>query len=478
MRTESKDMSPDIAKQTSELLLSSSNKHKNPVLVSNIHTWNDKVTSDPKNRVVQQLFNKNPFLNVVNTKYVNDKRDHYLFNHEVDIVGSNKFANNQKLSGRCWIFAASNVLRTRLMKKYNIADDKFQLSQLYFYFYDKLEKCNMFLENVIATADQPLEDLYVKHFFQEPINDGGQWDMIVNLVNKYGAVPVEHFPDNAQATALAKINYVVSEKLREYGLILRKLVGSKATNVGEVQEKMIQQIHQILSLTLGTPPLPTDKFTWEFVNKDKEYKLFKVTPLEFFKDHVDFEINEYFSLINDPRNKYETLFTVDKLNNVADGKPVEYVNVEISDIKKAAIAMIKANEPIFFGCDVGKFSERKLGILDTAGYNYQDVFDTDLKMTKEERLRAASSLMTHAMVITGVHIVDDKPVRWKIQNSWGPDNGETGNFMMTDDWFDEYVYQIVTKKEYAGSKLYDIWKSGDYSVYPVYDPMGSLAAKI
>lgn len=463
-------MSPDITNKVDNLKLAS----LNPVLEATLAQWTELVASDAKNRVVQHLFNKNPFFDVVNTEYVNDKRDQYLFNHEVEVVGLNKFANNQKLSGRCWIFSACNVLRTRVMNKYNIADDKFQLSQLYFYFYDKLEKANTFLENVIATADQDVEDLYVKYIFQTPINDGGQWDMVVNLVNKYGAVPVEHFPDNAQLTALSPLNYLISEKLREFGLKLRELIKTNGS-VDKARKEMIAEIHTILTLTLGKPPLPLEEFAWEFIDKDKKYHRFVETPKSYAANHLDFDVNQYFSLINDPRNLYKQLFTVDKLNNVVDGKPVEYVNVEIDEIKRVAIAMIKNNEPIFFGCDVGKFSDKKIGILDTRGYNYSDVFNTNLNMLKEQRLRTGSSLMTHAMVITGVHLVDDKPVRWKIQNSWGHERGDNGNFTMTDDWFNEYVYQIVTQREYAGDELYQVWQSKEYQVYPIYDPMGSLA---
>lgn len=468
--TRYRNMSPDITNQVDQLKLAA----LNPVLEATLAQWTELVASDAKNRVVQHLFNKNAFFDVVNTEYVNDKRDQYLFNHEVEVVGLNKFANNQKLSGRCWIFSACNVLRTRVMNKYNIADDKFQLSQLYFYFYDKLEKANMFLENVIATADQDVEDLYVKYIFQTPINDGGQWDMVVNLVNKYGAVPVEHYPDNAQLTALAPLNYLISEKLREYGLKLRELVQTNG-GVDKARKEMIAEIHTILTLTLGKPPLPLEEFAWEFIDKDKKYHRHVETPKSFADNHLDFDVNQYFSLINDPRNLYNQLFTVDKLNNVVDGKPVEYVNVEIDEIKRVAIAMIKNNEPIFFGCDVGKFSDRKLGILDTRGYNYTDVFNTGLNMLKEQRLRTGLSLMTHAMVITGVHLVDDKPVRWKIQNSWGHERGDNGNFTMTDAWFDEYVYQIVTQRQYAGDDLYKVWQGKEYQVYPIYDPMGSLA---
>lgn len=449
----------------------------NPISLDALGSWEQKFVSDDKNLLAQQAFGTTEIVKVVANKK-SYKADQYLFNTTVDIIGADTFYNNQKSSGRCWIFATSNVLRSHVIRNYNLDTDKFQLSQTYFFFYDKLEKANLFLENVIATADLPVDDLYLMHIFKEPLSDGGQWDMIVNILNKYGAVPVEHFPDNAQAISTSKLNYIVFEKLREYGLILRELINTKtdAKSLKLVKHSMVKQIYDIISLALGTPPKPTAKITWEFIDKDKKYKYFETTPLNFYKDHVRFVANDHFSLINDPRNKFDSLYTVDKLNNVYGGKPIEYVNLDLPEIKQVAIKMLKANEPIFFGSDVGKFNDSKTGILDTGAYDYKLAFNTDFKISKAERLRTGSSQMTHAMVITGVHLdPNGVPLRWKIQNSWGEEVGDKGTFVMTDSWFDEYVFQIVTNKKFVSKKVYDIFKGKDYTVFPIYDPMGALA---
>jgi bleomycin hydrolase len=447
----------------------------NPISLDVLDSWEQEFVSDDKNLLAQQALGTSEIVKIVaNKKAI--KSDQYLFNTTVDIIGADTFYNNQKSSGRCWIFATANVLRSHVIRSYNLDADKFQLSQSYLFFYDKLEKANLFLENVIATADLEIDDLYLMHIFKEPLSDGGQWDMIVNLLNKYGAVPVEHFPDNAQAMSSSKLNYILFEKLREYGLILRKLIKSDPKSVKIVKHSMVKQIYQIISLALGTPPKPNTKFTWEFIDKEKKFKYFETTPLKFYKDHIKFVAQDHFSLIHDPRNKFDHLYTVDKLNNIYGGKPIEYVNLDLPEIKQVAIKMLKANEPIFFGSDVGKFNDSKTGILDTQAYDYKLAFNTDFKISKAERLRTGSSQMTHAMVITGVHLdPNGNPVRWKIQNSWGEEVGEKGTFMMTDSWFDEYVFQIVTNKNFVSKKVYDIFKGKDYTVFPIYDPMGSLA---
>ena len=447
----------------------------NPITLSSLSTWDSDFKSNDKNLLGQQVLSGNDFVKVIaNEKAI--KSNHYMFNTTVDIIGSNKFYNNQKSSGRCWIFATSNVLRTHVIKNYNLDPEKFQLSQTYLFFYDKLEKANYFLENVLATTDLDVEDLYLKHIFREPLSDGGQWDMIVNILDKYGAIPVELFPDNAQAINTGKLNAFIHDKLREYGLILRQLSKDKSKDIKSVKSSMVKQIYDILCLTLGTPPKPTDSFKWEFIDKDDKFKSIDTTPLDFYKSHIKFAANEHFSLIHDPRNKFDALYTVDKLNNVYGGKPIEYVNTELPEMKKVAIKMLKDNEPIFFGSDVGKYYGRDTGILDVDAYNYKLAFNTDINIDKAERVRTGSSQMTHAMVITGVHLDENGvPQRWKIQNSWGEDSGEKGDFVMTDAWFDEFVFQIVTNKKYTSDKTYKIFKEKKYTVLPVYDPMGALA---
>lgn len=446
----------------------------------NLAAWEDQLLAEPKNKLVQNSLANNTLQSVIATSGTSQSlRNRYFFNLEIETIGSPSFLNNQKSSGRCWIFATCNVLRTHVIKSYNLDPAHFQLSQSYLFFYDKLEKANFFLENAIDTAEEDLESRLLQFLFLGSVSDGGQWDMIVNIIEKYGVVPNEVFPDNAQAINTSKLNYFLTNKLREYALILRKLVkaGASKRKVASAKNAMNKEVYNIIALALGTPPKANDSFKWEFSDKSGKHRYFETSPLDFYKTHVKYNVSKRFSLINDPRNEYNALYTVDRLNNVYGGKPIEYVNLALPDIKKAAIAMLRNNEPIFFGSDVGKFEDGVSGILDTEAYDYGLVFNTSMRLTKEERLKTGSSAMTHAMTITAVHLdpVTGDPVRWKIENSWGDAVGDKGYFVMTDAWFDEYVLQIVTSEKYVDKATADIWKGKDYKVLPFYDPMGALA---
>lgn len=442
--------------------------------------WEKEFSNDRTKLLAQNALGGNLANKVVglsDAKVKNESR--HLFNNEVEIVGSPSHLNNQRSSGRCWIFATCNVIRSRIIKNYNLKDDEFQLSQSYLYFYDQLEKANFFLENVLETTDQDLSSRVVNFLFLTPTNDGGQWDMIINVINKYGLVPYEIFPDNAQTSNTRSLGFFINEKLREYGLILRNLKSEAVSRntIYSVKNSMVKEVYEILAAFIGTPPKPNDAFTWEFKDKNGAYKSYDTTPSRFYVDHAQYDVSNFFSLINDPRNSYEALYTVDRLNNVKEGKPVEYVNADISILKESTIKMIKDNEPVFFGCDVGKFGERDTGVLDTNAFDYALAFGTSINNNKAQRLQTGSSQMTHAMVITGVHLdpKTKKPLRWKIENSWGADVGDKGYYVMTDAWFDQYVFQVVTNKKYVEKKLYNIWKEKKYNILPIYDPMGSLA---
>lgn len=472
-------VTPDLSELLNGLKLQPQDTSE-AITSSNLSAWEARLLADPKNRLAQNALAKNAITDIVGRSNGGlSLKDRYFFNVEVDVIGSPSHLNNQKSSGRCWIFATSNVLRSHVIKTYNLDPLKFQLSQSYLFFYDKLEKANFFLDNILDTAEEELDSRLLQFLFSGSVSDGGQWDMIVNVLSKYGAVPNEVFPDNAQAESTSKLNYVLSNKLREFALILRKAV-SKGSSKGDllaIKNAMNREVYNIIALSLGTPPKPDDLFTWEFLDKDGKYSHFETSPKDFYKTHIKYDVTKRFSLINDPRNEYNALYTVDRLNNVSEGKPIEYVNLDLSVIKKVAVKMLKDNEPIFFGSDVGKFSDSQTGILDTEAYDYGLVFNTDLNITKLERLRTGSSAMTHAMVITGVHL-DPKtgvPVRWKIENSWGDQVGDKGYFVMTDSWFDEYVFQIVTSKKYVDKPVYDIWKAKEYKTLPFFDPMGALA---
>lgn len=465
----------DIAAILKSLNLSYSNPETS--LADELNVWETEFTENPKFTLAQSAVSKNDLYSVIGdgTTSVNHQ---YLFNTEVKTIGSPSFYNNQKSSGRCWMFATSNVLRLHVIKNYNLNPDNFQVSQAYLFFYDKLERANFALDNLIDTADLDLDSRLVSFILSDPVGDGGQWDMVVNILDKYGIVPNEFFPDNAQATSSSTLNYVLKEKIREFALVLRKLKqqNQPVSVTSVVKRSMMKQIYNTIAIFLGTPPKPTDKFVWEYIDKNGNFGSIETTPTEFYKNQVKYPANTYFSLIHDPRNIPNKLYTVDRLNNFSDGRKIQYVNTSLDSMKLAAIKMIKADEPVFFGCDVGKFYSRNSGVLDMNQFQFNLAFGFNLNTTKKERLQTGSSSMTHAMVLTGVHLdAAGKPIRWKIENSWGDEVGDKGYFVMTDDWFNEFVFQIVSSKAFVSKSDYQVFKSQEFSVLPFYDPMGALA---
>jgi bleomycin hydrolase len=375
------------------------------------------------------------------------------------------------------------------MKKYNL--ESFELSQAYLFFWDKLEKANFFLENIIALADEDLDSRLVQRLLSEPVSDGGQWDMVYNLVEKYGLVPQVLYPDSWNAMNSRNLNYLVIAKLREYAITLRKLLKSPSTTaatLSAVKEKMMREIHLILTLTLGPPPSVTDKFDWTFADKNGKVRTVSLTPIEFSKDIASQEfritssaIAGMVSLVHDPRNEPLSLLSVDRLGNVVGGRGVTYINVEMGTLKGAVVDMLRAGLPVFFGCDVGKFSDRVGGIMDLDLIDYELGFNVDLlrgggALDKAGRLRVGESAMTHAMVLTAVHVDEKtgKPVRWRVQNSWGEAAGEKGWFVMSDAWMDEFTYQAVVDTRFLTRDVKDVLKK-EPVVLPLWDPLGSLA---
>lgn len=454
----------------------------NPLTAANIQSWEDKLLSDPKNRLAQSAITVGNLTDIVKVRNAIVEDNIHVFSDVVEFEGAP--ITNQRSSGRCWLFASTNIFRVAVQQKYGIPS--FELSQAYLFFYDKLEKSNYFLQNIIETADLELDSKLVQTLLSDPVSDGGQWDMVVNLVEKYGLIPQSLFPDSFNAQNSAKLDYIVVNKLREYALLLRKAAAASSSSSNTTQgdtlrvlttlkEKFVQEIFNILVITLGSPPKANDVFTWEFLDGEGKAHTVTTTPLDFYKSVVKFDAPQHFSLIHDPRNAYNKLYTVDRLNNFVDGKKIEYVNVDIDVLKEAAIAAIKNNEPVFFGSDVGKFSETPSGIMDVKAWDYKLAFNTSLGLNKADRVRVGSSAMTHAMVLTGVHLVDGKPVKWKVMNSWGAAVGDKGYMTMSDAWFDEYVYQVVTAGAYVAKEVTDVWKGKDYVVLPRWDPYGSLA---
>ncbi len=381
----------------------------------------------------------------------------------------------QHRSGRCWLFAAANVLRSKMIREMNLEKD-FELSQAYLFFWDKLEKANHFLENVLRTLDVAQDDRLIHWMLTTPFEDGGQWDMVVGIIQKYGIVPKTIMPETASSMNSGSMDKLLTLKARQFAKLLRDAHGSGETQqqLREKKEQMLQEIFNILCISLGTPPE-----TFDFEIRDKDHKFLRaenLTPIEFYNRYVNVDLNDYVSLINAPTQDkpYYSTFTVDYLGNVEGGKSIFYLNLPIYELKTAARKQLEAGEPVWFGSDVGQMLNRKQGLMGMDTFDYETLLCTDFALDKAARLDYCESLMTHAMVITGVNVCNGKTNRWKVENSWGPDSGVEGWYRMSDDWFSEYVYQIVVNKKYLTDAQLDALNTKPIVLNP-WDPMGSLA---
>lgn len=384
---------------------------------------------------------------------------------------------NQRQSGRCWMFAALNTMRHDMQNRLKL--DHFELSQNYTFFWDKFEKSNYFYENVINTANENTGSRRFDFLMTTPQQDGGQWDMLCAIIEKYGIVPQDVMPDNASATNSQALNQTLNSKLRHDAVVLRKAIheGKTAAEVESMRQLMLQDIYRLLVFALG--PVPTT-FDWEYVDKDKNYhRETGLTPKSFYDKFIGWNLADYISIINAPTEDkpYNKLYTVDMLGNIVGGREVRHLNLEMDRMKELVIAQLKDGEGVWFGSDVGKSSDRQKGIMDTEIYTLDSLFSTDFSMTKAERLDFDESLMTHAMVITGVDLVDGKPTKWKVENSWGEKPGTKGYFVMSDEWMSQFVYQAVINKKYLTTEEQYVYDSeyNDPTVLNPWDPMGALA---
>lgn len=381
---------------------------------------------------------------------------------------------NQKSSGRCWMFAGMNVLRKRIMEKCNLKT--FELSQNYILFYDKLEKANYFYENILDTLELETDSRLVSWLLHAPLQDGGQWDMLVNVIEKYGVVPKWLMPETFHSSNTRKMAQLLTRKLRRDAAYMRREFskGKTIEKLREEKESMIIDVHKVLCRCLGNPP---ESFDFEYTDKDdKFHRDENLTPKTFYDKYVDVNLSDYISLINAPTadKPFDRTYTVQRLGNVVGGNIVKYLNVHVDELKRAASEQLKEGELVWFGCDVGKMMDRKLGIMDTELFDYTSALGTEVELTKAEQLEYGDSLMTHAMVFTAVNIVDGKTVRWKVENSWGDKSGKEGWFIMSDEWFDKYMYQVVVNKKYLTKEQLEILETKPIELKP-WDPMGSLA---
>lgn len=375
---------------------------------------------------------------------------------------------DQKSSGRCWIFAGCNVIREAIAKKYNL--EEFEISQNYVAFYDKLEKCNYLLESIISLKDKEKDDRTLDYLLSTGIQDGGQWDLFVNIVNKYGVVPKNAFPETYQSSNTYGIDNLLNKYIRKFAYEIR----NEEMDIQSRKEKCIKEIYSILCSCFGIPP---KKFSFEYVDKDKNYHIVKdLTPMKFYQEIVEMDLNNYVSIINSPTSDkpFNNVYTVDCLGNVAEGNEVLYLNLPIERLKELAVNQLKDGESVWFGSDCGKDADGTDGVWDDSTFDIDTLFQIDSSMSKGAMLDTRESAMNHAMVITGVNLEDENPTKWRIENSWGEKYGHKGYYVATDSWFSKYVYQIVINKKYLSEEEKNILNNERIRLKP-WDPMGTLA---
>ena len=375
------------------------------------------------------------------------------------------------------MFAALNTFRHKMISDLNLED--FELSQAHTFFWDKYEKSNWFLEQVIATADQELGSRKVKFLLDVPQQDGGQWDMVVALFEKYGVVPKVAYPESISSSNSRELNQYLNKLLRQDAQILREAIAAGADEkaVQAKKEELLQEVFNFLAINLGLPPRT---FDFAYRDKDNNYHSDKnITPQEFFKKYVGLDLSEYVSVINAPTadKPYGKSYTVEMLGNVVGSRDVRYINLDMERFKELAIAQMQAGETVWFGSDVGQISDRQKGIMATNVYDFDTAMDINFIQDKAGRLDYSESLMTHAMVLTGVDLDENgKSLKWKVENSWGDKVGNKGYFVASDAWMDEFTYQIVVRKEFLTAEERAAYEAEPIILAP-WDPMGALASK-
>lgn len=384
-------------------------------------------------------------------------------------------ATAQKKSGRCWLFSSLNLLRAGARQKLGVKD--FEFSQNYVFFWDKLERANWFLTDIVATANEPLDGRLLQFLLADVLGDGGQWDMAVSLYLKHGLVPQEAMPETESSSNSHRMNTQLQVLLRRSALELRDLISSGATTV-QVQEaktEVLRKVWRILVIALGEPPR---SFDWQWRDDEGEFhRDGELTPLEFAKRYVTVDLEDYVCLVDDPRPEHPKggALTVDHLGNVVAGQPIRYINADMAVIKRLASQAITAGEPVWFGADVLQQSDRDSGLLVEDLHDYSGLFGVDLHTTKEQRILTGESAMNHAMLFTGVDIAEDGSTRrWRVENSWGEEVGDKGFFTMDDAWFDEYVFEVVVRKSALPADLAAALNEEPLHL-PAWDPMGTLA---
>lgn len=417
----------------------------------------------PEQKAVRNALATNPLSAVA----VNAENLAMMDTHFSDVVKTEGITD-QKSSGRCWLFTGLNVLRAKMIEKYDLGD--FYLSQNYLFFYDQLEKSNLFLQAIIDTRNLPWDDRTVDWLLRNPLSDGGQFTGVSNLIMKYGMVPAEVMPETYSANNTSQMAGLIKRKLREYALEIRENAGMKEKALENRKEEMLSEVYRMLVYFLGEPPV---SFEWSMWDKNgnllstKEY-----TPKSFYDEYIGEDLEDnYIMVMNDPSREYGKVYEIEYDRHVYDGHNWLFVNLPIEKIKEMAIASIKGGCAMYFSCDVGKFLDSRRGTLNLDNYDYSSLLGTDFGMDKAERIRTYDSGSTHAMTLIAVDIDENgNPVKWMVENSWGPAAGYQGKLIMTDEWFDEYMFRVVVEKQFVPEDVMEMMKQQPIKL-PPWDPM-------
>jgi bleomycin hydrolase len=379
---------------------------------------------------------------------------------------------DQQRSGRCWLFAGLNLLRVGAMNKMCLKE--FEFSQNWAMFWDKIERANYFLEAIIETADRDIDDRTVAQLLEVAADDGGQWNMFIAIVRKHGLVPKAFMPETQSSSDTGKMNSVLRSLLRQGAKSVRAARANGIEAAREEKAEILRVIYRVLCIHLGTPP---ERFNWQWTDKDKNFhRDGELTPQEFAAKYVELPVDDYVCLVHDPRptSPAGRTFTVEYLGNVLGAPPVTYLNVEMPLMKEIAAKVLQGGEPVWFGCDVGQMMSNEYGIWDAHLYDLPGVYGTEFALDKADRLIFHETLMTHAMLFTGVDIADGRTRQWRVENSWGNSRGKDGFYTMNDSWFDEFVFEIAARRDLLPQELQDAL-AADPIVLPAWDPMGALA---
>ncbi|MBO4582183.1 MAG: C1 family peptidase [Bacteroidales bacterium] len=423
--------------------------------------------NSPATKALQTAISGND-INKLAANHNNPNTHDVYFSNRVNSKG----ITDQKSSGRCWLFTGLNVLRSKVIAKYNLSE--FTFSQNYCFFYDQLEKSNLFLQAIIDTKDKDMTDKIVEWLFKNPLSDGGQFTGVVNIITKYGVVPSEAMPETNSSNNTSRMSNLISLKLREYGLQLRDMAaqGAKNKELTDKKKEMLNTIYRMLALNLGTPP---SSFTYTLKDATgKPVKTQTYTPLSFYQEFVGVDMSNYVMIMNDPTRPYYKVYEIEYDRHMYDGENWKYLNVPMDQIKQIAIASIKDSTMMYFSCDVGKFLNSSTGLLDINNYDYASLMGTTFNMDKKQRIATFASGSSHAMTLCAVDLDENgNSKKWMVENSWGSASGYKGHLIMTDEWFDEYMFRLVADKKYIPKDIQALLTQKPV-ILPPWDPMFAM----